>query len=157
MGKNDIGGILGLLTQEEGEEPFYMVGQRPLDWSIGRPSYGGSPSIGHEHFIRKDGINFGFTSTGEFSEMPSALEEYELTPKYGMKRYDADLLEKARQNWHSMHDAVDDVADEMGLWDEGMPDIHRKYSALGNNCKDYVRWLDNEYDRLLKAAAGGCR
>jgi hypothetical protein len=152
MSSDKTGGMLGLLEQGDDVKPYYVVGRRPLDiYNIGEALRKGSPSLVHEQFILNNGLgNFGFTTFGEFFEPPSDLAGYKPTSKYGLKRYDANLLEQARQNWHAMHDKVDDVADEMELWDEDMPNIHREYSFLGNNCQDYVRWLNNEYDRLAK-------
>lgn len=131
------------------EKPSYLVGQRALDSAGGGSAFRFSPGIGHEHFIRSDGAgNFGFGPAGVFTEQPSALAGYELTPKYGAKRYDAALLEMARQSWYANHDDIDEVAGNMGLWDEGMPNMHRDYNLIANNCKHYVQWLDAEYERL---------
>jgi hypothetical protein len=143
---------MGLLDMfEEGEDATYLVGGRPLN-SAGKGSlFGVLPWKEHRHFIASNGVdNFGFTDTGEFSEPMAVLKQYEPTEKYGAKRYDAGLLDLARQNWHANHDAIDEVADNMGLWDEGLPNIHRDYNAFANNCQHYVDWLDGDYERMLR-------
>ena len=152
MGNNDIGGLLGLMTHMENEAPFYMVGQRALHSAGGDMAYEGSPSIGHEHFVRNGGSgNFGFTNTGVFSEPLSELEGYVPTSKYGLKKYDAGLLDLAHENWQAKNDAIDQIAEDMGLFEDGMPTTtYKDYSMLLNNCKDFVRWHDEEYDRLVR-------
>lgn len=133
-------------------KPHYMVGQRPLDFFAGEALYSRYPkTFSHEHFIQNNGVgNFGFGQEGEFHEQPEALHRYDLTTPYGRKQYEAALLEQARQNWYAKNEAIDDVADNMGLWEEGMPNLHGDYHLLKNNCKDFVRWIDKEYDRLYK-------
>lgn len=151
MGKNDIGGILGLLTQEEGEEPFYMAGKRPLHSPGGEKLNKWSPGARHEHFIHSDGVNnFGFAGDGEFSDPPSTLGEYSKTDKYGTKRYNANLLELARQNWHANHEAIDEVLESLGMQEEVPPSLYRDYNPVANNCQHYVQWLTDEYDRLTR-------
>lgn len=141
--------LLEKMKQYEDGKPFYMAGQRPLNSSKGEESFAASPKIGHHHFILNDGKgNFGFTDTGYFVEPPEALYEYEPTKKYGMKRYEANLLDLALKNWSANHDAVDEVADNMDLWEEGMSDRHRDYHPIANNCQHFVSWLDKEHDRL---------
>lgn len=148
-------GILDLfVSEEEAGKPEYMVGRRPLDlpFGAGQALYNLHPGISHEHFIRNDGRkNFGFGKEGEFTEQPSVLGKYDVAQKYGTKRYDAATLEQARQNWHAKNDAMDQIADEMGLWDEGMPrSVYGEYSLGLNNCQDYVRWIIDEYERVKR-------
>ena len=148
MSEENIGGLLEMLGQWETEKPFYVAAQRALDYDYGDKKYDTSESIGHEHFIRNDGVNFGFAGNGEFVEPLFMLDGYELTPKYGLKMYDADLLELARKNWHDRNDEMDKVVDDLSLQEHVPARLYSEYAFDLNNCKDYVQWMDAEYDRL---------
>ena len=149
MSKENIGGLLGMVSHMDGERPYYLVGKRPLNSKGGDKLNKWSPGARHEHFVRNDGVgNFGFAGNGEFVESPSALSEYELTEKYGAKRYDAELLELARQNWHANHEAIEDVVNSLGMQEEVPFEFYSGYNPVANNCQHYVQWLTNEYDRL---------
>jgi hypothetical protein len=148
MSKENVGGLLEMLANWDTQKPFYIVGQRPLDYEYGNKKHNTSESIGHEHFIRNDGVNFGFAGNGEFVEPSSMLDIYELTPKYGLKMYDADLLEKARQNWNNRNDEMSRVIEELDLQEYDPNRLYNEYALDLNNCKGYVKWLDGEYDRL---------
>lgn len=142
-------GLLEEMEKVDNGKRYYMIGERPLNSNGGTSAFILSPKVGHHHFVLNDGIgNFGFAGDGEFSEAPSALVDYEPTKKYGTKRYEANMLDMARQHWHDNHDAIDAVADEMDLWDADMPNKHRDYHWLANNCQHYVSWLDEAYNRL---------
>ncbi len=137
-------GLLDLFDDDE--NPFYIVGQRALNSAGGGSAYKASPGIGHEHFIRNDRAeNFGFGPTGIFAEQPSALEEYELTPKYGAKRYDAALLEQILRQWPEKNAAIEQVVEDMGLQEYVFPHMYQEYSLPLNNCKDFVRDFDYRY------------
>ena len=137
---------MGLLDFFDDEKPSYMIGQRALNSAGGGAAYKVSPGIGHEHFIHSDGVgNFGFGPAGIFTEQPSALAGYELTPKYGTKRYDAALLEQLLKQWPEKNAAIEQIVEDMGLQEYVFPHMYQDYSLPMNNCKDFVRDFDYRY------------
>lgn len=143
--------LLEVFMRDGGGKGVAMAGQRALNSSGGGSAYKSSESIGHEHFVFDDGTtNMGFTNIGVFSEPPNALYDYELTDKYGAKQYDANLLKQVHERWNDKNDEIDQIGEDMELFEEGMPTSYKDYSLLLNNCKDFVKWHNGEYDNMLR-------
>jgi hypothetical protein len=139
--------LLETMAEMENGEPFYMVGKRPLDFASGGSLEKASPVARHEHFVHVNGVdNAGFGPNGIFREDPSKLGKYRLTSEYGLKRYEAGLLEHIIKQWDAKNEAIDHVVEELGLQEDVPPTFYKEYSLGANNCQDFVRDVDYRYN-----------
>ena len=137
--------LLDALNSTKSGKAVYMIGQRPLNSKGGIEVYPSSPGLDHVHFVSNSGKNFGFGLDGLFVDPSSELGRYELTDKYGDKKYDADLLEKALAEWAERPGAIEQTAQDLGLEEHLTPAHLGSYSLALNNCKHFASDLDYLY------------
>lgn len=138
------------------QEPYYMVGRRPLDWKwqgvdLGKWIYndeyfGGS--IGgdynlraeHQHFIGSHNKNFGFTDTGEFEEKGRENDYTYDVPNIGDTKFKAKYMDMARLIAKEQIEAdVDQMKDLMDAFSiEDGEYMVKEYSFQSRNCQEYV-------------------
>lgn len=133
------------------QEPFYMVGRRPLGKSGGVGNYffnGPKWGVGsdhnlrleHQHFMGSNGSNFGFTDTGEFEEKDREKDYSYDVPNIGNTKFKAKYMDMARlmvsEQMQSDSDQMKEIMESFSIEDGEY--LVNSYHAYFNNCQDYV-------------------
>ncbi|WP_458399308.1 hypothetical protein [Mailhella sp.] len=148
----------GTLAEQPGQEPYYMVGRRPLNGL--QYAYPNMPEaqddvnsrFEHQHLWRNDGANFGLTNTGKFSEQGGSNGYSFDVPGHERTRYKAKYIEQAEKEldreWEEVERILRGAKENFPMSDDIDADMPR-YHALRYNCQDYV---DSVIERAWKKA-----
>ena len=132
---------------QRGTLKYYLIGERPLDgmeWAYNMLTGDHNLRSRHQHFIRNDGVNFGFGPNGIFSENARRVKDYSFTsPDMGGRKLRADLIDEARDIFEKQKAEIQEALDKANVqssttW-ENVNNLPRyQYNIIGNNCQDYV-------------------
>lgn len=135
------------------QEPYYMVGRRPLDWIWGGHDLGSiafrlsgkagkdhNLRLEHQHFLGSNGENFGFTDTGEFEEKSREKDYSYDVPNIGNTKFKAKYMDMARLMAREQIEAdVDQMKEQMDAFSiENGEYMVNAYSFQSRNCQEYV-------------------
>ena len=140
------------------EIPYYMVGRRPLNGL--QHAYPTMPEaqddvnsrFEHQHLWRSDGVNFGLTTTGKFSEQGGRNDYSFDVPGHESTRYKAKYIEEAEREldreWEEVERVLRGAKENFPMSDDIDAEMPR-YDTLRYNCQDYV---DAVIERAWKKA-----